>query len=286
MTPKPRRKKTSRPRGSAARTRSRRKTRKPWWRATQPSFLTIGVVLLAVVGGWYAWPHVQDRLGRPTPGSSVPATGPLPQAVPPVVAAPRSGGRAARPADVYSGWARQLSGRLDIPAVALQAYAYAQVETARTKPRCKLSWTLLAGIGRVESDHGRYGGARLLADGTSRPRIIGVPLDGAPGLMTIADTDGGRIDGDTTHDRAVGPMQFIPSTWRTSGADGNRDGREDPFNVNDAALAAAGYLCAGGRDLTTSQGWTRAVLSYNNTAEYVRLVYGNADTYARRSTVG
>jgi membrane-bound lytic murein transglycosylase B len=81
-------------------------------------------------------------------------------------------------------------------------------------------------------------------------------------------------------------MQFIPSTWRTSGADGNRDGREDPFNVNDAALAAAGYLCAGGRDLTTSQGWTRAVLSYNNTAEYVRLVYGNADTYARRSTVG
>jgi membrane-bound lytic murein transglycosylase B len=286
VTSKPRRKTTVRGRSG----QQRKKARKPWWRATQPSFLTIGVVVLAVVGGAYAWPAVQERFGKP--GSSVPAIGQLPQAVPPEIAPPpRTGstGRAARlqrPADVYSGWARQLSGKLDIPAVALQAYAYAQVETARTNPRCKLSWTLLAGIGKIESNHGRYGGARLLADGTSRPRIIGVPLDGAPGLMTIADTDGGRLDGDRTHDRAVGPMQFIPSTWARSGTDGNRDGHKDPFNLNDAALAAAGYLCAGGRVLTTSEGWTQAVLSYNHTAEYVRSVYGHADRYARTSLAG
>jgi membrane-bound lytic murein transglycosylase B len=257
------------------------------------------VVVLAVVGGAYAWPTVQERFGRPDPAASVPAPGPLPQAVPPQLATPPrtsgstgstgstgSAARMQRPADVYSGWARQLSGKLDIPAVALQAYAYAQVETARTHPRCKLSWTLLAGIGKIESNHGRYGGASLLADGTSRPQIIGVPLNGSPGLMTIADTDGGRLDGDRAHDRAVGPMQFIPSTWARSGADANRDGREDPFNINDAALAAAGYLCSDGRDLTTSQGWTDAVLSYNHTAEYVRSVYGNADGYARTSLAG
>jgi membrane-bound lytic murein transglycosylase B len=188
-----------------------------------------------------------------------------------------------RPADAYAGWARDLSPKLDIPVVALQAYAYAQVETARTEPDCRLSWTLLAGIGRIESNHGRYGGAQLLADGTSRPAIIGVPLDGAPGLMTIRDTDGGRLDGDPVHDRAVGPMQFIPTTWASSGADGDRDGRKNPFDLDDAAMAAAGYLCAGGRDLTTSQGWTQAVLSYNRTGEYVRSVYANADGYARTS---
>lgn len=291
MTSKPRRKTTVRGRS----TRKRRKTRKPWWRATQPSFLTIAVVVLAVVGGAYAWPTVRERFGKPDSASSVPAIGQLPQAVPPAMAPPRTGGsggstgraaRLQRPADVYAGWARQLSAKVDIPAVALQAYAYAQVETARTIPRCKLSWTLLAGIGKVESNHGRYGGATLLADGTSRPRIIGVPLDGAPGLMTIADTDGGRLDGDRTHDRAVGPLQFIPTTWARSGADANRDGRRDPFNLNDAALAAAGYLCAGGRDLTTSAGWTQAVLSYNHTVEYVRSVYGHADRYARTSLAG
>jgi membrane-bound lytic murein transglycosylase B len=287
MTSKPRRKPTVR----GGSTRKRKKTRKPWWRSTQPSFLTIGVVVLAVVGGMYAWPHLQDRFGSPR--DSVPAIGQLPQAVPPVLAPPPRSGRSTertarmqRPADVYAGWASRLSGKVDIPAVALQAYAYAQVETARTTPRCKLSWTLLAGIGKIESNHGRYGGARLSADGTSRPRIIGVPLDGAPGLMTIADTDGGRLDGDRTHDRAVGPMQFIPSTWARSGADADRDGRKDPFNLNDAALAAAGYLCAGGRDLTTSAGWTQAVLSYNHTAEYVRSVYGHADAYARTSLAG
>jgi membrane-bound lytic murein transglycosylase B len=101
--------------------------------------------------------------------------------------------------------------------------------------------------------------------------------------MTIRDTDGGRLDGDPVHDRAVGPMQFIPTTWASSGADGDRDGRKNPFDLDDAAMAAAGYLCAGGRDLTTSQGWTQAVLSYNRTGEYVRSVYANADGYARTS---
>ena len=47
-------------------------------------------------------------------------------------------------------------------------------------------------------------------------------------------------------------MQFIPSTWMIYGADGNGDGIKDPFNIFDAALAAANYLCDAGGDLSTT----------------------------------
>jgi membrane-bound lytic murein transglycosylase B len=265
------------------RSRSRRRAKQPWYRSTQPSFLTIGLVALVVAAGAYAWPYLHAAEPVTAPKTSVPAAVPAPEAAPPVIErAPRST-RSHRPSDVYSTWARRMSPKLDIPVVALQAYAYAQVTTAQSDPGCRLSWTLLAGIGRIESNHGRYGGAELLADGTSRPPIVGVPLDGAPGLMTIADTDGGSLDGDTVHDRAIGPMQFIPSTWARSGRDGDGDGRRNPYDIDDAAMAAAGYLCAGGRDLATGAGWTSAVLSYNRTGEYVRAVYRYADGYARAS---
>ena len=46
-------------------------------------------------------------------------------------------------------------------------------------------------------------------------------------------------------DRAVGPMQFLPASWARYGADGNGDGVRDPHQLDDAALAAAAYLCAG-----------------------------------------
>ncbi|MEV5463672.1 lytic murein transglycosylase, partial [Streptomyces cellulosae] len=88
----------------------------------------------------------------------------------------------------------------------------------------------------------------------------------------IRDTDGGAHDGDTAYDRAVGPMQFIPSTWARWGADGNGDGRTDPNNVFDAALAAGRYLCAGGRDLSVPAELDRAILGYNHSTAYLRTV--------------
>jgi membrane-bound lytic murein transglycosylase B len=108
-----------------------------------------------------------------------------------------------------------------------------------------------------------------------------VPLDGSAGVRSIPDTDGGMLDGNPQLDHAVGPMQFIPGTWRKWATDGNLDGRADPQQVDDAALSAARYLCAGGRDLATAAGWWAAVFSYNNSVPYGQKVFGLADTYAR-----
>ena len=77
-------------------------------------------------------------------------------------------------------------------------------------PGCHISWTLLAAIGRVESNHGRFGGAQLGSDGVSRPEIRGPQLDGAGAFAAIADSDHGTLDRDKVWDRAVGQMQFLP----------------------------------------------------------------------------
>jgi hypothetical protein len=149
------------------------------------------------------------------------------------------------------------------------AYRAAEASLARSAPGCGLRLQLLAAIGQVESGQAR--GGRVLPDGTSLSPILGPRLDGN-GFALIRDSDGGAYDGDTVYDRAVGPMQFIPSTWAHWGADGNGDGRADPGNIFDAALAAGRYLCAGGRDLSEPAGLERAVLGYNHSAAYLRTV--------------
>ncbi|MDN0200710.1 lytic murein transglycosylase [Streptomyces sp. S.PNR 29] len=156
-----------------------------------------------------------------------------------------------------------------LPASVFAAYRHAEAELARTAPGCHLRWQLLAAIGQVES--GQAGGGRVTADGTTRTPILGPRLDGGA-FALIRDTDGGAYDGDAVYDRAVGPMQFIPSTWARWGADGNGDGRLDPGNVFDAALAAGRYLCAGGRDLSDSAELDRAILGYNQSSAYLRTV--------------
>jgi membrane-bound lytic murein transglycosylase B len=112
--------------------------------------------------------------------------------------------------------------------------------------------------------------------------LVGPSLNGA-GFAAIPDTDGGALDGDSHWDHAVGPMQFIPTTWQLVGRDGNGDGTADPFNIDDAALSAATYLCGNGRDLTTGQGWTDAVYAYNQSGAYLRQVKAQATAYATKA---
>ncbi|MFJ3085718.1 lytic murein transglycosylase [Streptomyces sp. NPDC086838] len=167
-----------------------------------------------------------------------------------------------------------------IPASVLAAYKKAERTVAGTDAACRLPWQLLAAIGKVESGQAR--GGRVDAQGTTLSPILGPALDGN-GFALIKDTDNGVYDGDRTHDRAVGPMQFIPSTWAVWGQDGNGDGRKDPNNVYDAALAAGHYLCAGSRDLSTATDLDRAVLSYNHSDVYLRTVR-SWFTYYNRGT--
>jgi membrane-bound lytic murein transglycosylase B len=159
---------------------------------------------------------------------------------------------------------RQVSRSTGIPRRALTAYVAAAQTVERDDPGCRIAWNTLAGIGASESSHGSFGGARLDEQGVARPLVIGVPLDGTGGNRAIDDTDGGRLDGDRRWDRAVG--------------DG--DGRRDPHDIDDAALAAARYLCDAGTDLGGSEGWSRAVLTYNNSGAYARKVARTAAEYA------
>ncbi|THA35846.1 lytic transglycosylase [Streptomyces sp. A1277] len=165
-----------------------------------------------------------------------------------------------------------------IPASVLAAYKKAQQTIAGTDAACRLPWQLLAAIGKVESGQAR--GGKVDAQGTTLTPILGPALNGQ-GFALIKDTDNGAYDGDREHDRAVGPMQFIPSTWETWGQDGNGDGRKDPNNIYDAALAAGRYLCAGSRDLSTATDLDRAVLSYNHSDEYLRTVRSWFEYYNR-----
>ncbi|MEU5327482.1 lytic transglycosylase domain-containing protein [Streptomyces parvus] len=167
-----------------------------------------------------------------------------------------------------------------IPATVLDAYRKAESAVGRSDPGCGLPWQLLAAIGKVES--GQASGGRVDARGTTLAPILGPALDGN-GFALIRDTDGGAYDGDRTYDRAVGPMQFIPSTWAAWGADGNGDGRKDPNNIYDAALAAGHYLCAGSRDLTRRADLDRAILGYNRSDTYLRTVLSWLEFYRNGS---
>jgi membrane-bound lytic murein transglycosylase B len=216
------------------------------------------------------------------PGASAP-TGGGDVALDPGATTGPGGQQPTHPQEVVAQWAKRMSPAVGISETALKAYGYAALRVADELPACHLAWTTLAAIGKVESDHGTAKGATLQADGSALPPIIGAPLDGQGGRALVPDTDAGRLDGDRAYDHAVGPMQFLPRTWLQNQVDADADGRADPNNLNDAALAAGRYLCAGGKDLATSDGWPDAVRSYNELEPYVKRVFDAANEYGLRS---
>ena len=261
--------------------------------------------------------------------------------------------------------------------MALNAYVISARTLADEQPECGITWSMLAGIGHVESFHGHFGDSTLDINGHTTEDIRGPALDGrilkgaeqlgpdsdtpgptgrtedlnvpapapaAPGespadaaaapapeapapaaaapatpappqpagdapanaaqptngaepssdaaeapapepvvirrLALIVDSDGGELDSDTTFDRAVGPMQFIPSTWRLFEQDGNLDEELDPQNIYDASLASARYLCASTPTMTTLEGELQAYFAYNHDVEYSQNVHRTGQRYA------
>ena len=178
------------------------------------------------------------------------------------------------PLKASQSWIDQTSRSSGIPATAIAAYGDATLVLAKEQPSCHLGWSTLAGVGSVESENGIIGGRVLQSDGLSSTPITGPALNGAGGYAAIGNGSGGWTS-------ALGPMQFIPSTWSRWGADGNGDGYHDINNIFDAAVAAGRYLCADGRDLATAQGYPAAIFSYTHAAAYVQAVSAAATAAAR-----
>jgi len=168
-----------------------------------------------------------------------------------------------------------------IPKVVLDAYTQAALHTSQYAPGCTgMRWSILAAVGQIESQQGA--GHRIAANGDITPPILGPRLDGTGGTARILDTDRGRLDGDTIYDRAVGPMQFIPSSWVSMGRDGNGDGIADPNNIFDAAAGTVVHLCGRGAvNLADRTQLSRAIFGYNSSDAYVADVLSWITTFDR-----
>lgn len=241
--------------------------------ASRVTFAVLGgLVVVAIVVWAVLAPRTPDADGR-LPESSPRWAGTVPAPVP---ASDPSGGLAGL---VDPEWLAATAERTGIPERALAAYAGAALVKAEQMPSCGLGWNTLAAIGYVESRHGTHGGSSVGDDGTVSPPIIGVALDGGS-TEVVTDTDEGAIDGDPVHDRAVGPMQLIPQTWRNWHVDANGDGVEDPQNVDDATVATANYLCRASGDMGSEAGWRAGVSAYNGATTYIDKVAVAGAAYA------
>lgn len=176
----------------------------------------------------------------------------------------------------------ELAASVGVPTVVVDAYQRAAASA--TGVDCGMRWQVLAGVGRVETNHAA--GHDIDDDGTITPPILGPILDGDDGTAVVVDTDAGELDGDAAFDRAVGPMQFLPSSWDLFGADGNGDGDADPNNIYDAALAATRHLCGAAGHMGDDDALGVALLSYNHSDAYVHEVLDWVHYYDQAALAG
>ena len=174
------------------------------------------------------------------------------------------------------------AGPNGLPGVAYAAYQNAEHILAQDDPQCHMPWELLAGIGQIES-HQAYG--KLDADGNPLDPIYGPELNGSLyGNNVVPETDGGALDGMAGYARAVGPMQFLPDTYRKYAGDARGTGISDPQNIYDASLTAGKYLCADGLDMSDPGQQSRAIMRYNNSMAYVANVMAWESAYKTGAT--
>lgn len=172
-------------------------------------------------------------------------------------------------------------GATSIPRVALIAYVNAAAHQQKVTSYCNLNWSTLAAIGYIESDHAKSGGSGSVTwNGVANPQILGPELNGTNGYASIPDTDHGLLDGDMSYDRAVGPMQFLPSTWQEYAVSATPGRLPNPQNIFDATESAARYLCADGLDLRAPANLVAAIYGYDHSLTYVDNVITVAGSYA------
>jgi len=97
---------------------------------------------------------------------------------------------------------------------------------------------------------------------------FGVPWQLIEAVHEVETGKSGSTD-EASYAGATGPMQFIPSTWRIYGVDGNGDGVSDITDVTDAIYGAANLLAQSG----AAEGNIDAALyNYNHAQWYVNKV--------------
>lgn len=246
---------------------------KRWWWILGATILAIALIVVVSVA-LQPKPLVGPE-SEPPAGDGRTTTWAQQAADPPRAATPTGPGYVGM---IDPGWATRTAEQTGIPERAVLAYAGAVVRSREVYPDCGIGWNTLAGIGLVESDHGRHDGSVIGDDFRVRPDIFGVVLDGGE-TEKIPDSDGGAVDGISEFDRAVGPMQLIPQTWASWPSDGNGDGVPDPQNIADAGIAAANHMCRAAGEMVTPDGWRAGVSSYNNATTYGGAVATAAQRY-------
>jgi membrane-bound lytic murein transglycosylase B len=242
--------------------------------------LAVGIPVI-LIGGLVAGVWASSPAPAAAPSSAERTTSTAPRSAP--SASPTPTGTPGPQAD--AAWLDVTAAATRIPRRALQGYASAALREAREDPGCHVSWSTLAALGAVESNHGTLDGTEIDAGGHPVGLIVGPVLDGRT-YTAVADTDGGRWDGISDWDRAVGPMQILPAMWAVVGADDSGDGVADPNQIDDAAYGAARLLCSSSRDLATSEGWDAAIGSYNPATTYRDEVARRATAYAAAAPAG